>query len=419
MLCTGPQDETLITSRWYPGRSSPLQSPQATAAERVARGETDARRFAGISWHVEQRDRILERGSVGHADHALSQPLQDDAIFRIYSMTKPVVSLLACLLIDEGKLALDTPVSHFFKKFGHQGVLLANGKWVALERQATLEDLLTHRAGLSYDFIPGCPVGALYREACFFANGSRSLEDLAKELSDLPLARQPGSAWYYSYGTDLVAAIVQAVLDKPLGECLRTRVFNPLGMKETGYGVDPAQEHRLAGMFGARDLDVEFIDGSEPQRLLAMHVDASYPSNQPDTFARGGLGLFSTLYDYARFARFLIDGLSADGEQLISSAMLDDMWQNRLPAEQRPICIADRAFPGYGWGLLGRVMVDTEQAGVTAPPGEGGWSGAASTWFWVDRKRRFSGVVLTQYLGAQVHLGELIQTAAYSDHVVL
>ena len=395
-----------------------MQPPSTTAVARIAETQVTERQFAGISWQVELNGQVVEHGTHGHADHALSRPLSEDAIYRIYSMTKPVVSLLACMLIDEGKLALDTPVSHYLSNFGRAGVLQADGTRVPAEREATVEDLLTHRAGLSYDFIPGCPVGALYREAQFFADGSRSLDALSKELSDLPLARQPGSEWYYSYGTDVLAAIIQSVLDRPLGECLQTRLFDPLGMTDTGFGVSPVAQHRMADVFGARDLNVEFVDDDKPQVLNAMHVEASYPSDRADSFARGGLGLFSTRADYACFIRCLMDGVTADGERLISQVALDDAWLNRLSVEQRPICIADRAFEGYGWGLLGRVMVDTDAVSGPIAPGEGGWSGAASTWFWVDRERQFTGLVLTQYLGAQVRLGEMVQSAAYTDHIV-
>ncbi len=415
VLCQAPQSESLIAPTIYTRPALPSSS--ATAVAVIAEAEVAARRFAGIAWQVEHTGHVVECGARGYVDHALSCPLPADAIYRIYSMTKPVVSLLACMLVDEGKLALDTPVSHYLSEFGKAGVLHDNGTQVASEREATIEDLLTHKAGLSYDFMPGCPVAALYREAGFFADGSRSLEALALELAALPLARQPGAGWYYSYGTDVLAAIVQSVLDRPLGECLQRHLFGPLGMTETGFGVSPDARNRIADVFGARDLNVEFVDDNEPQVLNAMHVELSYPSDRADTFARGGLGLFSTRDDYACFIRCLVDGVTDDGERLISQVALDDAWRNRLTASQRPIRIAERSFPGYGWGLLGRVMVDTDAISDPISPGEGGWSGAASTWFWVDRKRKFTGVILAQYLGAQVHLGELMQSAAYSDYI--
>lgn len=387
----------------------------SSALQQTAQHEVDEGRFAGISWHVETRGEIVDRGAVGHVDHAFSQDLSTDAIVRIYSMTKPLVSMLAVMLVEQGRLSLSTPVAHYFESFGKAGVLRLDGSHESVTRAVTIEDLLTHRAGLSYDFMPECPVAALYRDAGFVADGSRPLQRLAEELSALPLARQPGSGWYYSYGTDVMAAIIEKVLDQPLIDALRDAFLDPLGMSETRFGVARDSVGRLADMFGAHGLDI--VPSAEPreQTVEPVDVEASYPSNRPEQFARGGLGLFSTLDDYAAFMRFLFDGCDAGGSPLIGPQWLERAWQNRLPDDQRPIGIAGRAYPGYGWGLFGRVMVDSATAELPVSEGEGGWSGAASTWFWVDRAKGFSGVVFAQYLGSQVHLGERMQAVAYSD----
>ena len=134
----------------------------------------------------------------------------------------------------------------------------------------------------------------------------------------------------------------------------------------------------------------------------------------PSTFARGGIGLFSTLDDYLRFVALLIDGRAPSGETLLSAPMLDLLWRNRLTGEQLPVRIGDKTMPGYGWGLVGRVMIDTGAAMHLTVAGEGGWAGAASTWFWADRANGIGGVVLAQFLGSAVPLGPLMQTAAYA-----
>lgn len=379
----------------------------------LAQAEVDAGRFAGISWHIEHRGSVVSRDAVGFADHALSRPLQTDAIVRIYSMTKPLVSILALMLIEQERLSLSDPVTRYLPFFGKAGVLQADGARAELARPATIEDLLTHRSGLSYDFLPDCTVAAMYREARLLADGSRSLDALAEELSRLPLAKQPGTQWYYSAATDVLAAIVQGISDKPLIDALRERLLDPLGMPDTHFGVGEGSRHRLAEMFGLNPLESENIATDRPQTLEPMQVDVGYPIDQADSFARGGHGLFSSLADYAAFNQFLLTGRDSQGHVLMSPQGLNDAWLNRLSPEQRPICIGDRPFPGYGWGLFGRVMQDVEVGGPHATRGEGGWSGAASTWFWVDRHNEFSGVVFTQYLGAQVHLGEIMQAAAY------
>lgn len=381
----------------------------------LAAAEVAAERFAGVSWQVAQGDTVLDCDAVGFSDHQLTRPMRTDAIVRIYSMTKPIVSILALMLVEEGRLALSDRVSSFFKDYGAAGVLDDRGKRVACERPATIEDLLMHRAGLSYDFMPDCAVSALYRDASLLADASRPLHDLALELSCMPLAKQPGRQWYYSYGTDVLAAIVQLIIDKPLIDGMRERVLDPLEMADTHFGVHEGTRDRLADMFGINPLEHENIATGRPQTLEPMDVERSCPSDQLASFARGGHGLFSTLRDYAAFNRFLCTGRDASGRELFPQHALNAAWVNRLPLEQRPIAIADRSFPGYGWGLFGRVMTDVEDVPARASLGEGGWSGAASTWFWVDRLNDFSGIVFTQYLGAEVPIGELMQRAAYAE----
>ena len=143
-----------------------------------------------------------------------------------------------------------------------------------------------------------------------------------------------------------------------------------------------------------------------------MNVDAAHPFDS-DTFARGGHGLYSTTSDYMRFLPVLMSGKTNNGTVLLSAPMVDMMWQNRIPDSQRPLAIGLLPLPGYGWNLFGRVMTDTGQALSLTGVGEGGWAGAASTYCWVDRERQLSGVVMTQYLGATVPVGDSIKSAAY------
>ena len=374
--------------------------------------------FAGIAWRVAQHGRTVEQGSAGHADHARERALTPEAIHRLYSMTKPVVSVAALQLVESGALALDAPVGRWLPGFRTARVLGADGRIEAATRAVTVEDLLTHRAGLSYDFLPDCPVGALCREGRFAEDGSRSLEALAAALAELPLASQPGAAFRYSYATDVLAHLIERVLDRPLREVLAERLFAPLGMAETDFGVAAAARSRLVDMHGMRALGevaAALPPGEEPeQRLVPMDVSASYPADAAGTFARGGIGLFSTLDDYLRFVALLIDGRAPSGETLLSAPMLDLLWRNRLTGEQLPVRIGDKTMPGYGWGLVGRVMIDTGAAMHLTVAGEGGWAGAASTWFWADRANGIGGVVLAQFLGSAVPLGPLMQTAAYA-----
>ena len=386
-----------------------------TRSGAIAAAEVAAGRFAGIAWRTRRDGVAVDAGLEGHADAARRRPLAHDDLYRIYSMTKPVVSVAALQLVEEGRLSLADPVSRWLPGFVRARVLHPDGTLERAGRAPRIEDLLTHRGGFSYDFIPRCPVGALYREAELVADGGRSLGELADLLSTLPLAHRPGARWHYGYATDVLARIVELVDGRPLGEALRARLFAPLGMHDTAFGAPAEARHRLLPMYGARQLHEIALEADEAdQRLAPLDVSRSCPADAPGRFARGGLGLCSTLDDYARFLDVLADGGPANGPRLLSGPMLELAWTNRLGRAQRPVRIGDKSFDGYGWGLVGRIMVDPGEALHLTSIGEGGWSGAASTWFWVDRARRLSGLVFAQYLGSAVPLGQRMQAAAYA-----
>ncbi|MGQ7847814.1 serine hydrolase domain-containing protein [Granulosicoccus sp. 3-233] len=394
-----------------------FQSERGRVLETHVRRLIEARQFSGVTWCVEHQGRVVAQGADGHRDAQALQAMSEDTLFRLYSMTKPIVSVYCLQLIESGLLQLDDPVSRYIPEFGQQQVLASDGRLQALQRAMTIEDLLTHRSGLSYDFLPGCKVAEGYRDAGFAADGGRSLQELCVALAEMPLAHQPGSCWYYSYSTDVLAGVLERVSDKPLGTCLQESLFAPLGMEETAFQVGAENRSRLAQMFGQRELGQVPVAGATDRapvnRLQPMDVEQSYPSDS-ETFTRGGIGLYSSMRDYRRFMGVLMHGKTPDGARLLSRPMLDLAWQNRLRDSQMPITIGDKAYPGYGWGLTGRLMVDTSAALRLSACGEGGWAGAASTWFWVDPAREFSGIVMTQYLGSEISLGPDMQGLAYA-----
>lgn len=391
----------------------PAMLPLKAPTESLARRYVDEKSFAGIAWRLQHGDTIIEDGVVGFADYRKERPLTANALYRLYSMTKPVVSVAILQLVERGLLRLDDPLARFVPGFANIPVLDRDGTTQASHRAIIIEDLLTHRAGFSYDFLPDCPIAEMYREARLAEDGSRSLESFVRTLTEMPLAQQPGSGWYYSVSIDVLACVLQRVLDRPLIECLRSLLFDPLGMDETRFGIADDQQGRLVDMYGLRQLG-EVPPGEDPeQRLVPMDVEHSYPSDRPDTFARGGIGLFSTLAEYARFLPVLMNGRGGEGQPLLSESMVDLLWQNRLPDCQRPIAIGGREMSGYGWGLTGRIMVDTGQALQLTSKGEGGWAGAASTHFWIDRQQQRHGIVMAQFLGSSIPLGPDLQTAAY------
>lgn len=384
------------------------------AVHQYAQEQISADQFAGIAWSLHHNDKLIDEGVFGYADHARSKPLQSDAIYRLYSMTKPVISLRCLQLVEDGKLRLDDPVSRWIPAFAKQKVLSADGRQVIPSRPMTIEDLLTHRSGLSYDFLPDCPIADQYRDAGLAANGHRPLSELVDILANLPLAFEPGERWYYSYATDVLAHVIERVCDKALDEDLHQALFSPLLMHETDFRIRDDQQHRLADMFGQRELGEVAQSSSARNQLLPMDVEQSYPSSGVETFLRGGIGLFSTISDYQLFLYALMHGRTPEGRMLLSAPMLNLLWQNRLTAAQMPINIGGKDYMGYGWGLAGRILVDPGASLQLSVPGEGGWAGAASTHFWVDRSNNISGVVMTQFLGSNIPLGFDIQSLCYA-----
>lgn len=379
----------------------------------LAQRYVDRNQFAGIAWRVDHAGSTVSEGVVGHRDHARSQSLAGDAIYRIYSMTKPMVSVVALQLVEQGRLRLYDPVSRYIPAFARCQVLDRQGKAQPLQRPITIEDLLTHRSGLSYDFLPDCAVADGCRANHAALDGSRTLAELVEMLASLPLMAQPGSRWNYSFSTDVLAHVLEKVTDEPLPALLHASLFAPLALVDTAFHLEPDQQGRLMDMFGQRDLDAPIVLDGAAQRLEAMDVSASYPTDDHDRFARGGHGLYSTISDYRRFMHVLENGQTPDGQSILSAPMVELMWQNRVGRRQRPLAIGPVPLPGYGWNLFGRVMLEPGRALKLTMEGEGGWAGAASTFFWVDRRQGFSGLVMSQFLGSTIPLGDEMQSAAY------
>lgn len=383
-----------------------------SSIDSYAQQQISTQQFAGISWSVDLNGTVLCAGQKGFSDHALSKPLSPGTIYRIYSMTKPVVSVLCVMLLEQGRLQLDDPVSSWIPALAGQSVSVGSGLFEPVNRPITIGDLLTHRAGFSYDFLPACEIADRYRAHSLAEDGSRSLDELVALLCSEPLACQPGERWYYSYATDVLAYLLQQVLGMTIAEAMQQMLFDPLGMSDTGFCIADSELHRVSDMFGQTELGTVGDPALTDNTLRPMSVEQSYPL-QSKRFMRGGIGLYSTLADYRKFMHVLFEGTGFSGEQLLEPQTVDLLWRNHLDDHQLPIAIGAHRFEGYGWGLVGRVLVDASNADVISTNGEGGWSGAASTHFWIDRQNRFSGIVMAQYLGSAVTLGADIQSLAY------
>jgi CubicO group peptidase (beta-lactamase class C family) len=374
----------------------------ATALQRLATAlEVDvaARRLPGAVLYVAQRGETRCFDALGWQDAVAGLPMREDSIFRIYSMTKPIVSLAALMLVEEGRLMLGDPVARYLPEFGAQQVAVQRGDTLQLEpagRGMTVQDLLRHTSGLTYEFLGQDPVQLQYREANV-ASRARSNRDMCRLLATLPLARQPGAAWLYSRSTDVLGAVLEAVSGLTLGELLRQRIFEPLGMHDTGFHVPPDKQPRIAQAF-ATDPDngatVNLIDVCEP------------PAGES-----GGGGLVSTAADYARFLQLMLNRGQLDGLRLASRKTIEWMTSDHLG----PIAIeGDLLSPGHGFGL--GVAVRTAP-GLAPTPGSVGmyhWSGIGGTTFFVDPQEELFAILLTQAPGQRIYYRNLLRSMVYA-----
>ncbi len=392
--------------------SDTTASPESVgiSSDRLARIRPAMQRWidrgtiAGASMMIARRGTIIYADQVGRMDKETDEAMRSDAIFRIYSMTKPIVCTALMTLYEEGRFQLITPLATFIPAFANVKVLQQD-KEVAPQRPITIGDLMTHLGGFTYDFLIDSPVGELYRQHELMHNAQRTLQQFVDELARLPLAYHPGTKWHYSVSIDVAAHVIEIIANQPLRHFLRERIFDPLGMVDTDFYVPPEKRHRLAAMYGVGDLGARGMTilhmFSNWQQGILERIDPqeSYPVDQPETFARGGHGLFSTVQDYMRFALMLLNGGTLDGTRVLGRKTLELMHANHIPLALLPWDIAGIAYPGYGFGLGSRVLMDVGLSGMPGTVGEFGWAGAATTYYWVDPAESFAGVFMTQYQG--------------------
>tara|TARA_B100000674_G_scaffold354497_1_gene297434 strand:- start:151 stop:1152 length:1002 start_codon:yes stop_codon:yes gene_type:complete len=327
-------------------------------------------------------------------------------------MTKPIISVLALKLIEEGYLQLTSTLAEFDNRFSSMVVLNTDGHLAPADGLITVEHLLTHRAGFSYDFNIGCAVAPYYRQAELMENGYRDLGDIISILSELPLVFNPGLHWRYSVATDVLAFLLETVTQKTITELLRNYILNPLEMTDTNFTIEVENQHRIMQIYGVRSLSELPLLKRLPHDLSKpANLGRSHPLDYPE-FRRGGYGLFSTISDYMKFANMLRDGKTFDGQVILSAGMWHLMHKARVSFPKNTFRINDEPFCGYGWNLIGRVMENVAEAQYTTSMGEFGWSGAAATYFWVDPAKDVTGCVMTQYIGREVPIEGMMQTAA-------
>ncbi|MCU0261347.1 MAG: beta-lactamase family protein [Ilumatobacteraceae bacterium] len=354
---------------------------------------------------VVARDGELAHVSMsGHRDVEAGLPVTADTVWRIYSMTKPITTVAALSLWEEGAFELNDPVHRYLPEFRDTRVW-RSGSVNAPVTDPTTETmrvwhLMSHMSGLTYGFLWAHPVDELYRRAGF-EWGTPSGLDLAgvtERLASLPLLFQPGREWNYSMATDVLGRLVEVVAGAPLDQALRDRVLDPLGMSETAFHAGPAQLDRLAALYAPHP---------ETKRIVRFDAMGDAARRPPDAFLGGG-GLVSTAGDYLRFAEMLRRGGELDGVRILSPRTVEYLASNHLPGDTdlstigRPL-FAETTFDGVGFGLGVSVTIDPVAAKVPGSPGDFGWGGAASTWFMVDPVEDLTVMLFTQLLPSSTH----------------
>jgi CubicO group peptidase (beta-lactamase class C family) len=366
----------------------------------VLRREIDEKRLPGAVAMIARQGKLGFLEAFGAQEPGTRAPMRTESIFRIYSMTKPVVSVAIMMLVEEGRLFLADPLANYVPAFADPKVAIERDgrmELVPAERAITIHDLLRHTSGLTYEFVGAGAVQRMYAENNLPSTNQTNAEQVER-LARLPLFSQPGRQWDYSRSTDVLGRIVEIVSGETLGAFLQTHIFAPLGMTDTGFHVPHEKQGRIAEPF-ARD-----PDSGDAVRLLDIR--------RPAKFESGGGGLVSTILDYTRFLDMLAAGGTRNGQRLLARKTIDLMRSDHVgPQVKRG---SDLLQPGHGFGL--GFAVRTEP-GMSVMPGSVGlyfWGGIAGTTFWIDPKEEIYAMMLIQAPGRRDYYRALFRTLVYA-----
>jgi CubicO group peptidase (beta-lactamase class C family) len=364
---------------------------------------------------VQRRGEIAHHSALGFMDVERKRPVRDDTIFRIYSMTKPLTSVAFMMLVEEGLVALDDPVHRFIPQWRELGVYEAGFLETFRTRRTTrpmrMIDLLRHTSGLTYDFQQRTNVDAAYRKHRLGEiGGPLSLDGMIDGLARMPLEFSPGDAWNYSVSTDVLGYLVGKISGQPFDQFLRERILIPLGMHDTDFHVPESKASRFAACYR--------FSAEQPMRLVDDPQSSAYL--RVPAFVSGGGGLVSTMADYLRFCRMLLNGGALDGVRLLSPKTLELMTANHLPngkdLTQLSISLFSEAtYAGVGFGLGFSVTLDPARTLLPGNAGDFSWGGMASTYFWVDPRAELIVIFMTQLMPSATYpLRRELRTLVYS-----
>ena len=347
--------------------------------------------------------------TVGWQDKVGGIPMREDSIFRIYSMTKPLVSVAAMMLVEEGRIGLHEPVAKYIPEFATMNVGIdatdAGGNptltLVPARRQITIQDLLRHTSGLTYGaFVQSTGVQRAYKDAGIWSQ-HWVLADFARALAKLPLQYEPGTTWEYGHSTDVLGRVVEVASGQTLDRFLARRIFAPLGMADTAFDVAPAKQSRLAEPMPDK------YTGKTPELIDVR---------KPATFFAGGHGLTSTAGDYLRFVQAMLNGGELDGARILGPRTVQFLSSNHLHAGIAP-GTNFIAGPGYGFGLGFATRLENGQSEWPGSVGEYYWGGYAGTYFWIDPQESLVAVLMSQEPVRRQHYRVLLR--ALGDQAII
>jgi CubicO group peptidase (beta-lactamase class C family) len=371
-----------------------------TLSDVLAR-EVDKGTLPGAVVMVGRKGKVAHFDAIGRQGPASDAKMRPDSVFRIFSMTKPIVSVAIMQLVEQGKLLINDPLSKYIPSFASSQVgEVRDGKifLVPMKREITIQDLLCHTSGISYEITGPGPIQTLYSEAKIYRR-SMNNEEHAEVIASLPLICQPGAEWNYSRSTDILGRVVEVVSGKTLGNYLTDHILAPLQMTDSGFHIEEERAHdRLAEPF--------------PTDPWTGNKVVYFSMTQKPVSESGGGGMVSTAPDYARFAQMLAGGGSLNGERIIGRKTLELMASNHLGPDVK--ITTTHIPPGHGFGLGFAVRLAQGMAPYPGSVGQYFWGGAAGTQFWVDPKEDLWALLMVQAPGQRDYLRVLFRNLVYA-----
>jgi CubicO group peptidase (beta-lactamase class C family) len=381
------------------------------ARDRMARispalkAQVDKGDFPGAVWVVARRGTVVQYEAVGFLDSAKTKPMTRDAIFRLASMTKPIVTVAAVMLVEQGAMKLQDPISTYLPELKDLKVETPNGD-VQPARPVQVHDLMRHTAGFVYSGATKSPrIKQAYEDGNIEARETDITGDeMLKRLGQIPLAHQPGTFWEYSIAVDVLGLLVERAANKPLDQVLREMLLEPLGMKDTAWWIPPGKVGRLADAYD-----------SDPQKATMLKSYRIFDNPAGKQYFKGGSGLVGTTEDYLKFAQMILNGGELNGRRYLSRKTVEFMLSDHTLG-MGGTTIASTG-PGYGFGLGFAVRQQDGMGWTAGSKGDAMWAGAWGTSFWIDPKEGLVAVLMTQGPSTRVNTRMLFKNLVYGAMV--